>query len=115
MPSELVYNVEAAYCPTADNTGVVLPPPPPPPVFYGSELSRPRVRLDWNDLCDECDDTSEKLEKDCPSGVVTFLADAPLTVKDISVPKTLCLSVLLQLDTETTPDVSIASQVLLEP
>ena len=47
--------------------------------------------------------------------MVTFLADAPLIVKDISVPKTFCPSVSLKLDPETTPDVLFASQVLLEP
>ena len=76
-------------------------------------MNRPRVRLDWNALCDE--DPLEKLAKDCSSGVVTFLADAPVAVKDTSLPRTLCLSVLLKPDTETTPDVSIASRVLLEP
>ena len=76
-------------------------------------MNRPQVRRDWNDFSD--DERVEKNEKDCPLGVVTFLADAPLTVKDSSVPKTFCLSVLLKLDPETTPDVSIASQVLLEP
>ena len=95
--------------------GVELPPPLPPPVSYGVELPGPRVRLNWNELCEECDDRLELLENDCPSGVVTFLVDAPLAVKDISLPKTFCLSVLLEPDAETSPEVSIASQALLEP
>ena len=55
--------------------------------FYGVELNRPQVRRDWNDYSD--DELVEKIETDCPKGVVTFLVDAPLANKDISLPKTI--------------------------
>ena len=74
---------------------VELPPAPPPPVCYGVELPGPRNGSDWNELRDESEDMLESLENDCPPGVVTFLVDAPLAAKDISLPKTFCLSVLL--------------------
>ena len=42
-----------------------------------------------SDLFGECEDRLEKLEVDCPTGVVTFLVDSAVTGKDISLPKTL--------------------------
>ena len=68
----------------------------------------PKKRYRWDDLLD-------MQEEDCPSGVVAFLIDAPMTAKDVSLPKALCLSVLLELDTGTTPECLTASQVLWEP
>ena len=46
--------------------------------------------------------------------VVTFFVDAPLALKDISMPKTICLSLLLKLDLETTPD-DLEPEAVLEP
>ena len=43
------------------------------------------------------------LEKCRPIGVVTFLVDAPLTAKDVSLPITLCLSDLLEQSAAKTP------------
>ena len=78
--SALAYIVNSVYCSPFGNTGIDLPPPPPP-VFHGVELNRPQVRRDWNDYSD--DEPEEKIEEDCPMGVVTFLVDAPLAIKDI--------------------------------
>ena len=76
VPSDLVHCLE------------FLPPPPPPPVC-GAELAKKRYHWD-NCLVEQ--------ENDCPSGVVSFLVDAPLSAKDVSLPKILCLSVLLEPD-----------------
>ena len=84
-----------------------LPLPPPPPVFYGVESPGPRIRLDWNELCDESGDLLETLESDCPPGVVTFAVDTPLVAKDISLPKAFCLSALLEPDAGTTLEVVV--------
>ena len=51
----------------------------------------------------------ETLENDCPPGVVTIFVDAPLATKDISLPKTICLSVLLE------PEAERIIGTLLEP
>ena len=67
-----------------------------PLVFRGVELFVPRVRSRWVDLCEEEDKLMGKLENVRPTGVESFLVNAPLTVKDISLPKTLCLSSLLE-------------------
>ena len=48
----------------------------------------------------------ETLEKVRPAGVVTFLVNVPLAVKDISLPKTICLSILLEPTAVTTPGLS---------
>ena len=94
------------HCAPSDWTYCVefLPPPPPPPVV-GAVV--PKKRYHWDDIL-------EKPENDCPLGVVTFLVDAPLAVKDVSLPKTVCL-VLLEPGAGTTPEVLLASQVLLDP
>ena len=57
--------------------------------------------MDWNELCDESEDVLQTLENDCPPGVVTLFVDAPLAAKDISLPKTFCLSVFLEPQAET--------------
>jgi len=86
--------------------GVELPLPPPPPVFLGVELPGPRVRSRWVDLCEEEDELMDTLVFVRPTGLETYLVDAPLTVKDISWPKTICLSVLLDSEAEKTPGLS---------
>ena len=104
-------------------------PPPPPPPFCGEENLEPthanacnigncNIKRRWEDIsdsdefpfmpqadfiCEEEDELLEKLENVCPACVETFLVDAPLTVKDISRPKIICLSVLLELKAESTP------------
>ena len=72
-----------------DFPGDVLPPPPPPPFFPSVEASVPQVR--WADLCEEEDDN---------------LVDVPLTAKDISIPRTLSISALLDPSSAPTPSVS---------
>ena len=52
--------------------------------------------MDWNDSCDESEDILEILEKDLPPGAVTCFVDAPLLAKDISLPKALCITLLLE-------------------
>ena len=78
-------------------TGVELPPPPPPPVFLGVEKPGPRNRH-WDDFWEEEDEDLHIGKADCQAGFVAFLVDAPLTAKDISLPKRLCLSALLEPD-----------------
>ena len=86
--------------------GVDLPPPPPPPISFGVEFPVPHFRSKWVDLCDDEEKNLDTLEKDRPLGVVTYLVDAPLPAKDISLPITLCLSFLLEPSSATTPSVS---------
>ena len=89
-----------------------LPPPPPPPVFLGVEevsigwsvgvellptpapppiirTAVPRNRYHWDDFCDD-------VEVVCPRsgspGEVIFFVDAPISSKDVSYRKTLCLA-----------------------
>ena len=57
--------------------------------------------MDWNDLCDENEDILETLEKDCPLGGVTDFVDAPVSAKDVSLPKVCCLTVSLDPVAET--------------
>ena len=116
-------------------------PPPPPPPYCGEENLEPthanacnigncNIKRRWEDIsdsdefpftpqadfiCEEEDELLEKLENVCPSCVETFLLDAPLTVKDISRPKIICLSVLLELKAETTPGVSNTDVILELP
>ena len=88
--------------------GVELPPPPPPllPFSFGDEFPVPRTRAKWMDLCGEEEKGLDSLEKARPPGVVSFLVDAPMTAKDISLPTTLCLSILLEQNATKTPRVS---------
>ena len=65
--------------------------------------------MNWNDSCDENEGILETLEKDCPPGAVTYLVDAPLVAKDISLPKVLCLTLLLESEAD------IIAGILLEP
>ena len=101
-----------------------LLPPPAPPFSFGVEFSGNR-HSDWNVLGDESEEWGT-LERNCPTekmgavtaylellevpiavkdlslekarttGAVSFFVDAPLTAKDISIPTTLCLSILLE-------------------
>ena len=84
---------------------VEMPPPPPPPVFYGVELPGPRVRLHWDDLLlDEEDDWH--IGKDAVVAEPLALVDAPLSDKDVSLPRSLCLDVLCATNVPSTPQVS---------
>ena len=83
--------------------GVDLPPPPPPPLSFGIEFPVPHVRSKWVDLCDEEEKNLDSLEKVRPQEVVNFLVDAPMPAKDISIPRTIFLSMLLEPSAATTP------------
>ena len=62
------------------------------------------------DLYDEDENGHDSLEKARPPGVVSFLVDAPMTAKDISLPTTLCLSILVEQNATKTPSVSTDSK-----
>ena len=96
--------------------GVELPPPPPLllPFSFGDEFPVPRTRAKWIDLYDEDENGHDSLEKARPPGVVSFLVDAPMTAKDISLPTTLCLSILVEQNATKTPSVSTESKIILD-
>ena len=90
--------VPTAYCPPVDNSGVVMSPPPPPPVFYGVELSTPRVRIDWNELCDECADVGTQTATGQPSSadfLATINKALQIIEKHCQNPRTISLDALV--------------------
>jgi len=66
--------------------GMEILPPPAPPLFTGVETTGNRKRLlNWCDMSDDI------LETSCPAGDVCLLLDAPVSAKEFSLPKVLCL------------------------
>ena len=95
-----------------------LLPPPAPPISFGEEFSGNR-HSDWNVLCDEEEwGTLERncpTETICPTGAVTdYLEwlDAPITAKDISWPKVLCLIDLLDQESAEPESETVAAKPL---
>ena len=73
--------------------GVEILPPPAPPMFFGVEKTgRPKRSVNWCDMSDDI------LETSCPLGEVCLLLDAPVSAKDFSQPKVLCLFELVEPD-----------------
>jgi len=73
--------------------GVEILPPPAPPIFTGVEKTGiPKRLLNW------CDMSDDFLETSCPLGDVWFLLDAPVSAKEFSQPKALCLFDLVEPD-----------------
>ena len=99
--------------PVAIGVELPLPPPPPLPLSFGDVFPVPLTRSKWIDLCDEEENGLDSQQKARPPGVVPFLVDAPMPAKDISLPTTLYLSILVEAIAAEAPSVTPESKEII--